>query len=54
MALYCGIDLHSRDCWLALLRDDLEVVREAKVSNDVEAIAEVLEPYRGDLQGVAV
>ena len=42
MALYCGIDLHSRDSWLAILRDDLEVVRETKVSNDVEAIADVL------------
>ena len=54
MALYCGIDLHSRDCWLAILDDRLKVVREAKVGNDLEAIVEILEPYREDLEGIAV
>jgi len=54
MALYCGIDLHSRDCWLAILNGGLEVVREAKISNDLEAILEFLEPYREDLEGIAV
>jgi transposase len=54
MALYCGIDLHSRDCWLAILDDRLDVVREAKVSNDLEAILLLLEPYREDLEGIAV
>ena len=44
MALYCGIDLHSRDCWLAILEDGLEAIREARVGNDLEAILEVLEP----------
>ena len=24
MALYCGIDLHSRDCWLAILDERLK------------------------------
>jgi len=54
MALYCGIDLHSRDCWLAILDEGLKVVQEAKVGNDLEAILHVLEPYREDLEGVAV
>ena len=54
MELYCGIDLHSRDCWLAILDDELRVVREAKVGNDLEAILEILEPYREDLKGIAV
>jgi transposase len=54
MALYCGIDLHSRDCWLAILDGGLKVVREAKVGNDLEAILEILEPYREDLKGIAV
>ena len=54
MALYCGIDLHSRDCWLAILDEGLKVVQEAKVGNDLEAILQVLDPYRGDLEGVAV
>jgi transposase len=54
MALYCGIDLHSRDCWLAILDDGLKVVREAKIGNDLEAILGLLEPYREDLEGIAV
>lgn len=54
MALYCGIDLHSRDCWLAILDDRLKVVQEAKVGNDMEALLEVLEPYREGMKGVAV
>ena len=54
MALYCGIDLHSRDCWLAILDDGLKVVQEAKVGNDMEALLKVLEPYREDMKGVAV
>jgi transposase len=54
MALYCGIDLHSRDCWLAILDEDLRVVEEAKVGNDLEALLSILEPYGDELHGVAV
>jgi len=54
MALYCGIDLHSRDCWLAILDGKLKVVQEAKVGNDLEVILQILEPYREDLEGIAV
>ncbi len=54
MALYCGIDLHSRDSWLAILNEGLEVVGETKVGNDLEAILRVLEPHREALEGVAV
>jgi len=54
MALYCGIDLHSRDCWLAILDERQKVVHETKVGNDIQALLQVLEPYREDLEGVAV
>ncbi|MEJ2581137.1 MAG: IS110 family transposase [Acidobacteriota bacterium] len=54
MALYCGIDLHSRDCWLAILDERLKVVHEIKVGNDLEALLQILEPYREDLEGIAV
>jgi len=54
MALYCGIDLHSRDCWLAVLDERLKVVHETKVGNDLQALLQVLEPYREELEGVAV
>jgi transposase len=52
--MYCGIDLHSRDCWLAILDEDLGVVEEERVGNDLERVLAVLEPYRMDLEGVAV
>ena len=42
MALYCGIDLHSRDCWLAMLDERLEVIWETKVGNDLEQILRLL------------
>ncbi len=54
MALYCGIDLHSRDSWLAILNEELEVVGETKVGNDLEAIVGVLKPHQEALEGVAV
>jgi len=54
MALYCGIDLHSRDSWLAILDEGLEVIGETKVGNDLGAILRVLEPHREALEGVAV
>jgi hypothetical protein len=54
MALYCGIDLHSSRSWIAILDERLEVVREAKVVNDLDGVLRVLEPHREELEGVAV
>jgi transposase len=54
MALYCGIDLHSTNCWTAVVDQDRRLIRERKVSNDLEELLDVLEPYRGDLEGIAV
>jgi transposase len=54
MALYCGIDLHSSKSWIAILDERLEVVQETSVANDVGEVLRVLEPYREELEGVAV
>ena len=54
MALYCGIDLHSTNCWICVLEDGRNVVREKKTGNDLAAILAFLEPYRSDLEGIAV
>jgi len=54
MALYCGIDLHSRKSWIAIVDDRLEVVRETGVENDLVRILEVLNSYREELVGVVV
>jgi transposase len=54
MALYCGIDLHSSKSWIAILDEGLEVIRETSVANDLGEVLRVLEPYREELEGVAV
>ncbi len=46
MALYCGIDLHSRDCWLAMLDERLEVIWETKVGNDLDTLQLRAQPGR--------
>ena len=54
MALYCGIDLHSSKSWIAIVDDQLEVIREVGVGNDLERVLEELEPDREELAGIAV
>lgn len=54
MALYCGIDLHSTNCWVSIIDDERRAVREKKLGNDLAAILGFLEPYRDDLEGIAV
>jgi len=54
MALYGGIDLHSRISWLVILNDALEMVRQVKLANDLTDFVRVLDPYRGELAGLAV
>ena len=44
MALYCGIDLHSNNSYLAVLDDDDQVVGRGRVPNDLEAVLQALEP----------
>ena len=54
MSLYCGIDLHSTNCWISVLEEGQKVVRETKVGNDLGAVLGELDPYRDELEGVAV
>jgi len=54
MSLYGGIDLHSRMSWLVVLDGALKVVRQIKLANDLLDFLRVLEPYRGELAGLAV
>jgi len=54
MALYCGIDLHSTNCWITIIDEDRKVVRESKFGNDLAAILRFFEPYRAELEGIAV
>jgi transposase len=54
MAMYCGIDLHSTKSWVVILDDELKVVRERGLGNNLEDILMLLEPYRDEIEGIAV
>jgi transposase len=54
MALYCGIDLHSTNCWITIIDKERKVIRETKVGNDLEAILRFLAPDRAEIEGIAV
>ena len=54
MSMYCGIDLHSTKSWVAILDDQLKVVREKGLGNNLENIIRLLEPYREEIEGIAV
>ena len=52
--MYCGIDLHSTKSWVAILDDQLKIVREWGLKNNLEDIVRLPEPYREEIEGVAV
>jgi transposase len=54
MEMYCGIDLHSNNSYLAILNRDLEDVACRRVPNRLEELLVFLEPYREELVTVAV
>jgi transposase len=54
MALYCGIDLHSTNCWISIIDDENRLVRERRLGNDLATILRFLEPHRAELTGVVV
>jgi len=54
MALYCGIDLHSNNCWVSVLMEGRDVIAEKRIGNDLMEILEFLEPFRPELEGIAV
>ncbi|MEA2605087.1 MAG: transposase [Acidobacteriota bacterium] len=54
MELYCGVDLHSTNSYLAVLDEQLRPVLGRRVPNRLEAILEALEPFREQIQAVAV
>jgi transposase len=54
MALYSGIDLHSNNNWLVVLEGADKVVKQKKLPNDLARVVGELEPFRDELEGVAV
>lgn len=54
MTLYCGIDLHSNNSYVAILNSEDKVVYQKRLSNDLEYILKELSPYAEEIKGVVV
>ena len=54
MELYCGIDLHSNNNYVAIMSRERENVASRRLGNDLGRVVGFLEPYRKDLVAVAV
>ena len=54
MELYCGIDLHSNNNFVAIQTGGFEDVTWRRLGNDLGRVLKFLEPYREDIVAVAV
>ena len=54
MGLYCGVDLHSTNSYLAVLNEQLQPVLSRRVPNRLDAVLGALEPFREQVQAIAV
>lgn len=54
MEMYCGIDLHSNNSFAAIKNRDREDVACRRLRNELGEVLSFLEPYRDELQAVAV
>jgi transposase len=52
--MYCGIDLHSNNNYVAILDERLRDVGCRRLRNDLDQLKRFLEPHRDDLVAVAV
>jgi transposase len=52
--MYCGIDLHARSCYLAILNEERKLITQGRLDNDLEVVLAALEPYREEIAGIAV
>lgn len=54
MTLYAGVDLHSNNNYVGIVNEANVVMFRKKLSNDLGKVLAVLEPYRHDIEGIAV
>jgi transposase len=52
--MYCGIDLHARNCYLAILNQERKLITQGRYDNDLGVIINALEPYREEIAGITV
>ena len=54
MAMYCGIDLHSNNNYVAILDESCRTSRSGGCAMTSEVLVAFLEPYREELEVMAV
>jgi transposase len=54
MGLYCGIDLHSNNSYLAVMDEHLQTILGRRLPNRLEVILAALQPFQEQLQAIAV
>jgi transposase len=54
MAMYCGVDLHSNNHVVTVIDEQDRRRYEKRLPNDLSVTIAALEPFRGELAGVAV
>lgn len=54
MRWYCGIDLHSNNSVVVVIDEADRIVYRRRLPNELSKVLEALEPFRGELGGVAV
>ncbi len=52
--LFCGIDLHSNNCFVVVSDENDKVLYSRRHGNDLDQIRAALSPYRSELYGVVV
>ena len=52
--MYCGIDLHSNNNYVAIQDGTYEDVACRRLRNDLGTVLKFLEPYREELEAIAV
>ncbi len=50
----CGIDLHSNNSVVVVTDGNDRILASRRCPNDLSKILHVLEPHRGELQGVVI
>lgn len=54
MPLYCGIDLHAKTSYIAIVDEQRRRIFKRNLPNDKKLILGFLEPYKPQLEGVVV
>lgn len=54
MRMYCGIDLHSNNNYVAIQEERQKDVACRRLQNDLEVVLKYLDPYREEIKAIAV